>query len=67
MKGDVELINFLLQPLFQDIRKLQSSCIHIIVTHVYMENNGEAYNISKGGLKLKKETFGIKESQFIAK
>jgi hypothetical protein len=52
----------MLQPLFDDIKNLQSSFSHITISHVYREKNMEADRLSKDGLELQEGTWEIRES-----
>jgi ribonuclease HI len=62
MKGDYMLRNFLLQPLFSDIKNLQSTFSHISFSHVYRDKNIEADRLSKQGLELQEGTWEVFES-----
>jgi len=57
LKGKVVLRNFILQPLFYDIKNLQASFYH-----VYRENNLEATRLSKDDLKMQEGTWEINKS-----
>jgi ribonuclease HI len=52
MKGEFNLHNFTLQPLFHDILLLKSTFSHISFMHVYMDMNYEADKLSKDGVAL---------------
>jgi hypothetical protein len=47
MKGDYVLQNYLLQPLYHDIKNLQYAFSQIYFIHVYMEQSFEVDKLSK--------------------
>jgi hypothetical protein len=57
MKGDFVLQNYLLQPLFQDIKNLQSAFCHNSFAHVCREKNSEIDKLFKEVLELQEGTF----------
>jgi hypothetical protein len=62
INGDFTLINFIVQPLFLDIKNMQSSFTDLSFVDVYKNKNTEAYMFSKEGLELQKGTWEILES-----
>jgi ribonuclease HI len=63
MDGKVKLGNFLLQPLFKDVKHLQSTFSRITFAHVYKENKMEVDRISKDGLNLQEGIWEIESQQ----
>ena len=62
LNGEAMLRNFILQPLFCDIKKLQASFSQIICSRVYWEKNLEANKLSQDGYGLQEGTWKINES-----
>jgi hypothetical protein len=56
MKEDFTLRNFTLQPLFLDIKNMQSAFTYLSFTHLYRNKNTEAGSLSKEGLELQEST-----------
>jgi hypothetical protein len=52
MKGEFNLHNFTLQPLFHGIFLLKSMFSHIFFMHVYRGKNNEADMLSKNGVAM---------------
>jgi ribonuclease HI len=62
MKGEFNLCNFTLQPLFHDILLLKSTFSHISFTHVYRDRNNEANMLSKDGVALENGIWKITDN-----
>jgi hypothetical protein len=56
VKREFILRNFMLQPLFCDIKNLQSSFTHITFAHFFRENNMKSSSSPKTGSSCNKET-----------
>jgi hypothetical protein len=62
MKGEFNLCNFTLQPLFHDILLLKSAFSHISFTHVYRDKNYDADKLSKDVVALENGIWKITNS-----
>jgi hypothetical protein len=58
MKGDFNIQNFTLLPLFQEIQNSLSGFSYISFDHVYRNRNEEVDRLSKAGLEMDK---GVKK------